>query len=161
VTLRNRKSNLLIEKIDLLKLVIHKVKAEHPFQIRAYVILPEHLHMIWQLPEGDSNYSLRWEKIKTLFSKALYKTGIPLIKTKHDEYGLWQRRFWEHTIRDEMDFENHINYIHYNPIKHGLVSSLHHWPHSSFNHYVHLGQLPENWGVKMLEPVGNVGFGEG
>ncbi|MDI9819734.1 MULTISPECIES: transposase [unclassified Legionella] len=132
VTLRNRKSGLLVEKINLLKEAVQTVKAQHPFQIKAYVILPEHLHMIWQLPQGDSNYSQRWKKIKALFSKSLNKTDLPLVKTRHNEYSLWQRRFWEHTIRDEADFDNHVNYIHFNPVKHGLVESLHHWPHSSF-----------------------------
>jgi putative transposase len=151
VTLRNRKSSLLVEQVHLLKDAFQKVKMLHPFRIMAYVILPDHLHMIWQLPPEDSNYSQRWKKIKTLFSKSLNKSHPSLMKTKHNEYCLWQRRFWEHTIRDETDFENHINYIHYNPIKHGLVRSLHLWPHSSFHHYVHIGRLPKNWASEILD----------
>ena len=132
VTLENRKSRLLIDQINLLKDAVQKVKNQDPFLIKAYVILPEHLHMIWELPKEDSNYSLRWKKIKTLFSKSIYKSGFELSKTRHNEYRLWQRRYWEHTIKDMQDFENHVNYIHYNPIKHGLVNDLHDWPFSSF-----------------------------
>ncbi|MFC3908901.1 transposase [Legionella dresdenensis] len=159
-TLHNRKSTLLVDKIELLKEAIHMVKTEYPFQIRAYVVLPEHMHMIWQLPPRDSNYSLRWQKIKTRFSKAVCKTEMPVFKSQHNECILWQRRFWEHTIRDEKDFENHVHYIHYNPIKHGLVSSLHQWPHSSFHHYVRFGQLPYNWSGNGVENVNAFGFGE-
>ncbi|WP_231950122.1 REP-associated tyrosine transposase [Legionella lansingensis] len=145
VTLRNRKSPLLIEKIDLLRNAIHSVKNEHPFAIKAYVILPDHLHTIWQLPTNDQDYSLRWKKIKTLFSKRVRKSGYILSKSKHNEYDLWQRRFWEHTIRDQQDFENHVNYIHYNPIKHHFVNQLEDWPFSSFHHYVKSNILPANW----------------
>ncbi|MFI4918560.1 MAG: REP-associated tyrosine transposase, partial [Legionellales bacterium] len=119
----------------------------HPFLIKAYVILPEHLHIIWELPQEDSNYSLRWKKIKAHFSKAVCRTGVSVSKTKHNEYQLWQRRFWEHTIKDEKDYENHVNYIHFNPIKHRLVKNLHEWPHSSFHHYVITGKLQENWAL--------------
>ncbi|STX28479.1 Transposase and inactivated derivatives [Legionella beliardensis] len=160
VTLQDRKSNLLVENIHLLREAIGKVRTEQFFQIKAYVILPEHLHMIWQLPIGDSDYSQRWKKIKTLFAKSLHKSGLPLIKTKHNEFCLWQRRFWEHTIKDEADFINHVNYIHYNPIKHGLVKSLHHWPYSSFHHYVKKGIISKNWGDLIFEPSTNLGFGE-
>ncbi|KTD25164.1 MULTISPECIES: REP-associated tyrosine transposase [Legionella] len=121
VTLQNRKSELLIERVNLLKEAVQKVKAQHPFWIKAYVILPEHLHMIWELPKNDWNYSQRWKKIKAQFSRSVHKSGIALTKTRHNEYPLWQRRFWEHAIKDMKDFENHVNYIHYNPIKHGLV----------------------------------------
>lgn len=158
VTLRNRKSSVLVDQIHLLKEAVQRVKTQHPFLIKAYVILPEHLHMIWQLPHGDSNYSQRWKKIKALFSKSIHKSAFPLSKTRHNEYCLWQRRFWEHTIKDETDFEHHVNYIHYNPIKHGLVESLHHWPHSSFHHYLRIGRLPKNWADSMFETMR--GFGE-
>ena len=157
VTLRNRKSTILVDHINLLKDAFQTIKTQHPFQTKAYVILPDHLHMIWQLPQGDSNYSQRWKKIKTLFSKSVHKSGLPLMKTKHNEFYLWQRRFWEHAIRDEKDFENHFNYIHYNPIKHGLVESLHQWPHSSFHHYLHVGKLSENWSNLVLDHVSQFG----
>lgn len=160
VTLKNRTSRLLVDKIDLLKEAIQKVKQEHPFQIKAYVILPEHLHMIWELPQGDSNYSLRWKKIKALFAKSVHKSGVELSKTKHNEYHLWQRRFWEHTIKELLDFEQHVNYIHYNPIKHGLVDDLHNWPDSSFHYYVMSGCLSEHGRRSRLKSIDNLFFGE-
>lgn len=145
VTIRNRNSTLLVNKINLLQKAVQKVKLQLPFQIKAYVILPEHLHMIWQLPVDDSNYSLRWQKIKALFSKSVNRSTIKLSRTKHNELLLWQRRFWEHTIQDNLDFENHFNYIHYNPMKHGLVQSLSDWPYSSFHYYVQSGLLSKHW----------------
>ena len=160
VTLRNRKSCLLVEKINLLKEAVQRVKDQHAFQIKAYVILPEHLHMIWELPQEDSNYSERWKKIKVQFSKSVHKSGVELPKTKHNEYCFWQRRFWEHTIQNMSDFENHVNYIHYNPIKHGLVNDLREWPYSSFHHYVQRGWLCENWTVSGVGSVDNRCFGE-
>ncbi|MCC5015601.1 transposase [Legionella sp. 31fI33] len=160
VTLRNRKSCLLVDHINLLKDAVQTVKAQHPFLTKAYVVLPDHLHVIWQLPPGDSDYSQRWKKIKALFSKSIHKSALPLMRTRHNEYCLWQRRFWEHAINDETDFENHVNYIHYNPIKHGLVESLHHWPYSSFHHYVRSGRLSKNWANSIPEPIEKFGFGE-
>ncbi|CAM2949420.1 REP-associated tyrosine transposase [Legionella worsleiensis] len=157
LTLRNRKSSVLIDQIHLLKEAVQITKAQHLFLIKAYVILPDHLHMIWQLPEGDANYSGRWKKIKALFSKSINKSAFPLSKTRHNEYCLWQRRFWEHTIKDAKDFENHVNYIHYNPIKHGLVECLHHWPHSSFHHYFKTGKISRNWANSVLDPMGRFG----
>jgi putative transposase len=160
VTLQNRKSALLVEQVHLLKEAFRRVKSQYPFYIKAYVILPEHLHMIWELPPDDWNYSQRWQQIKAHFSKLVYKSGIELSKTKHNEYRLWQRRFWEHTIKDVRDFESHINYIHYNPIKHGLVNDLHDWPYSSFHHYVQRGLLSKNWADGVLSVIDSVCFGE-
>ncbi|HAU1150665.1 TPA: transposase [Legionella pneumophila] len=145
VTLYNRNSTLLVDNIHLLKSSFRTVKNKHPFPMKAYVILPDHLHMIWQLPIGDADYSLRWKLIKALFSKSINKTGFQLSKTKYNEYRLWQRRFWEHTITSSDDYENHVNYIHFNPIKHGLVQNLSDWPHSSFHHYMQQGVFSENW----------------
>jgi putative transposase len=160
ITLQDRKSRLLVDRVHLLKEAVQRVKDQHPFQIKAYVILPEHLHIIWELPMGDSNYSQRWKKIKALFSKSIHKSGLELPKTKHNEYCLWQRRFWEHTIKDMLDFENHVNYIHYNPIKHGLVDDVHDWPHSSFHHFVQRGLICENWASSGLRGVEGFCFGE-
>ena len=160
VTLKNRRSNLLIERIGLLKDAFNKVKEMHPFIMKAYVIMPEHLHMIWELPIGDANYSLRWKKIKALFTKSIIKAGLELSRTKHNECRLWQRRFWEHMIKDESDLENHVNYIHYNPIKHGLVEELRDWPHSLFHYYVQSGRICEGWGSSRPSIVDGVCFGE-
>ncbi|MFA5960273.1 MAG: transposase [Tatlockia sp.] len=160
LTLQNRNASLLVDYIHLLTEAVQTVKKEHPFHIKAYVILPEHLHMVWALPQNDSHYSLRWKKIKTLFSKSLARSGVPLSKTRHNEYTLWQRRFWEHTIKDEQDFENHVHYIHYNPIKHGLVKDLNDWPYSSFHHYVKSGRIDKNWGKVRVDCTNSFGFGE-
>jgi len=144
LTLRNRSSRLLTDNIDSLRQAFNTVKIQHPFIMKAFVVLPEHLHVIWQLPDDDMDYPVRWKKIKTLFSKQ--------VQTNHNESGIWQKRFWEHTIRDERDYENHVNYIHYNPIKHGYVHELKDWPYSSFHHYVQIGHLPANWGYTE-EPI--------
>ena len=134
VVLEDRTSNLLIERIDLLRACIKQVKARHPFNINAIVILPDHIHTIWTLPENDHDYAKRWMLIKSTFSRALEKTEhINSVRIKKRERGIWQRRFWEHVIRDEQDFLNHIEYIHQNPVKHGYVQNAIDWPHSSIH----------------------------
>lgn len=160
VTLKDRKSDLLIKRIDFLQAAIQKVKKQHAFQIKAYVVLPDHLHMIWELPQGDTNYSIRWKKIKAMFSMWVGKSGIRINKSIHNESQLWQRRFWEHTIRDEYDYENHVNYIHYNPIKHGLVSDLEDWPHSSFHYFLKNGRVDKNWGKAWMHQNSDSEYGE-
>ena len=135
VTLQDRSSNLLIEHIAELRSAFQQVKARMPFQINAIVVLPDHIHAIFTLPTGDDNYSSRWRLIKSIFTQKLVKKGVPLAANGRGEYNLWQRRFWEHTIRNETDFNNHINYIHYNPVKHNLVVHPADWPHSSYHRY--------------------------
>ncbi len=98
------------------------------------------------LPDGDSNYSLRWRQIKTYFLKALVKEGECITKNQRNEYNLWQKRFWEHRIRDEQDLITHVDYIHYNPVKHGWVNQVQDWPYSSFHRYVDKGLLQKDWG---------------
>jgi putative transposase len=146
VTLRDRQSTLLIEQVDLLRKAFAFTRYKKPFTIDSIVILPEHIHTIWSLPKNDQDYSTRWQSIKSYFSRNLKKTNIILQPNKRGEYDLWQRRFWEHTIRDEADYEHHVNYIHYNPVKHGLVKQVKDWPYSSFHKYVSKGILPINWG---------------
>jgi putative transposase len=131
VTLRNRSSDALVQHVDLLRDAFRSVRTERPFTIDAIVILPEHLHTIWTLPEGDADYSGRWRAIKSRFTHALRATGVSLISDNRGEYRLWQRRFWEHTIRDERDYAHQVAYCHWNPIKHDLVQRLADWPHSS------------------------------
>ena len=160
VNLKNRKSNLLVEQVALLKYAMKTVKQKHPFKILAFVIMPEHLHMIWELPENDSDYSLRWKKIKASFSKSVSRSGVLLHKNRYNEYDLWQRRFWEHTLIDESDLENHINYIHFNPIKHGLVSDLNDWPNSSFHSYVQNRVIPKSWGSSEPRNIDGISYGE-
>ena len=159
VNLADRKSSLLTDNVGVLRDVIRKVKQEHPFKIEAMVVLPEHLHAVWRLPEGDSDYSKRWMLVKSGFSRALPKTEhIRMTRIKKRERGIWQRRYWEHMIRDELDWERHVNYIHYNPVKHGWVEHVIDWPYSSFHRYVRMGWLPPDWGGGYK--VVDVGWGE-
>ena len=124
---------------------MHHVHNIYPFKTQALVVLPDHLHTIWKLPEHDSNYSLRWRLIKTQFAKNIIQSGRAIIKNHRNEYLLWQRRFWEHTIQNEIDYEQHVNYIHFNPIKHNYVKKALDWPFSTFHAYVAKGLLSRDW----------------
>jgi putative transposase len=139
------------ENIELLRRVVAKTKKEKPFDLLAAVILPDHIHFIWQLPNDNINYSQRVSRLKTLFTRQLRgknycPENISLSRYKHRESDVWQRRFWEHTIKDENDFQKHLDYIHYNPVKHELVSCPHLWQYSSFNNWVKQGKYPQDWG---------------
>jgi putative transposase len=158
VVLENRRSSLLIDKIASLRLAFRMTRAERPFAIDAIVILPDHLHTILTLPEDDSDFSGRWRRIKSVFTREVATGGTPIMRNGRGEYMLWQRRFWEHTIRDDRDFERHVDYIHYNPVKHGLVTRVRDWPHSSFHRYVRRGLAPDDW-AGSAEPAG-ASFGE-
>ncbi|MFN7087542.1 MAG: REP-associated tyrosine transposase, partial [Burkholderiales bacterium] len=118
---------------------------------------PDHLHAIFKLPPGDADFSGRWRRIKSLFTHTLVARGVPLARNRKGEYGLWQRRFWEHTIRDDADLERHVDYIHFNPVKHGLVARAKDWPHSSFMHYVRRETLPIDWGGSAGLDAGDFG----
>jgi putative transposase len=127
------------------------VQNRHPFTTDAICLLPDHIHCIWTLPEGDANYSMRWKEIKRLFTKGYLDRIGPGEKRNpsrqaRDEAALWQRRFWEHTIRDTADFNLHMDYIHYNPVKHGLVQNVCEWPWSSFHRLVERGYYSQGWG---------------
>ena len=131
---------------------------ERPFTIEAVVILPEHLHAIWTLPSGDSDFPGRWKRIKAYFTHRLVAAGLPIKRHRSGEYALWQRRFWEHTIRNETDFERHVDYVHFNPVKHRLVRRAREWPYSSFHLDVGRGLLPADWAGDVGEPM--MDFGE-
>lgn len=131
-----------------LQLAFDKVKEKFPFTMEAFVILPGHLHCIWNLPPGDSDFSTRWRLIKDYFS-----AGIKGPVNERGEKEVWQRRFWEHLLRDEEDWRRHMDYIHYNPVKHGYVKNPKDWLHSSFRRAVEEGLYPEGWGS--VEP-GNI-----
>jgi putative transposase len=148
VALAERRGNrLLLDKIDNLRAAIRSVQVDHPFRIDAVVILPEHLHCIWTLPPKDSDFATRWALIKGQFSRSIEKgERVSQSRAKRGERGLWQRRFWEHLIRDENDFNTHIDYIHWNPLKHGWVQRVADWPHSSFHTYVKRGVYTADWG---------------
>lgn len=144
--LADRTSSLLVAQIALLRSAFEYVRERHPFSIDAIVILPEHIHAIWTLPEGDSDFSLRWRLIKTTFSRSLpHDEHRSASRVARGERGIWQRRYWEHLIRDDLDFSRHVDYIHINPVKHGWAKQVCDWPHSSFHRYVRLGILPLDW----------------
>jgi len=122
----------------------------HPFRIDAIVILPDHIHTIWTLPENDSDFSTRWKLVKAAFSKQhqnILTGNLTDSLVRKGESGVWQRRFWEHLIRDQDDFNRHCDYIHYNPVKHGLAKSPSEWKYSSFEKFVKLGIYEPGWGT--------------
>ena len=122
---------------------------EAPFHRRAMVVLPDHLHTIWTLPDGDSDYSMRWNQVKGLFSRNYtnpVSKSLPVSRMKRRERDVWQRRFWEHTLMDQEDFNRHCDYIHYNPVRHGLAKSPAEWEKSSFGKYVEKGLYKQDWG---------------
>ena len=140
---------MLTQHIDLLRSAMRDVKKVKPYTIIAIVILPEHLHTIWKLPDGEADYSTRWKKIKHYFTHALRKKGVAIYKNYRGECSIWQRHYWEHTIHDDDDLSKHVNYIHYNPVKHKLVTQVSDWPFSSFHAHVKCGKLKEDWGGVM------------
>ncbi|MBC7623920.1 MAG: transposase [Aeromicrobium sp.] len=159
VTLANRKGGLLVAEIDRLRHAYRTVMARHPFQTIAICVLPDHLHAIWTLPIGDADFGKRWGSIKRLFSAGLPgATSRSESKIAKREKGIWQRRFWEHQIRDDLDLQRHVDYIHYNPVKHGYVTRAGGWPHSSFHRYVREGLLSADWGY--AKQSHEIGYGE-
>jgi putative transposase len=159
VTLRDRRSRVLVDHVDLLREAFRDVRRERPFILDAIVVLPEHLHTVMTLPKGDADYSGRWRAIKSAFSRSLAKAGVRLRQGHRGEYRLWQRRFWEHTIRDEDDLQTHVDYIHYNPVKHALVERAAAWPYSSIHRFIRRGWIPADWGVAP-DCFGGAEFGE-
>lgn len=161
VTDKRRKILCEPENIEFLRAAFRFVVERHPFVIDAAVILPDHLHAIWSLPDNDRDFSKRWRLIKSHFTRhcdTRYKEAPSSSRRNKKEQAIWQRRFWEHMIRDEKDYSTHVEYIHYNPVKHGLVKSPGDWPHSSFHRYVAKGLFPTNWGAgKEMAFDGGVG----
>jgi len=158
VTLRDRSSDLLVAHIDSLRYAFQTTRHERPFSVDAIVILPDHLHAIWTLPAGDADYAGRWRALKSRFTHLLRYQGVPLQADARGEYRLWQRRYWEHTIRDDKDRQRHVDYIHYNPVKYGLVKRVSDWPFSSFHQFVKRGWLPLDWaGGSIIDARGDFG----
>lgn len=147
VNLLQRNGNdLLVRHIEHLREAVREVRALHPFIIHAWVVLPDHLHCVIELPEDDADFALRWRLIKMNFSKSLPRSErISEVRQRRGERGIWQRRYWEHLIRDERDFQVHVDYVHINPYKHGLVARVADWPHSTFHRYVAAGVYPADW----------------
>jgi putative transposase len=130
---------------------IEAVRQQWPFEIVAIVLLPEHLHTVWTLPRGDDRYSTRWRLIKEKFTQRYLRAGGREIapsssRKKQGERGIWQRRFWEHLVPDEDDLQRCVDYVHWNPRKHGLVARVRDWPWSSFHRFVELGEYDIDWG---------------
>jgi putative transposase len=146
VNLLERRQTLLVDHIATLREAVAKTRQGRPCIIDAIVVLPDHLHAVWTLPPGDSDFSTRWRLIKNHFARALPKRERPSpTRVARNERGIWQRGFWEHLIRDEADYARHIEYCYINPLKHRLVTRVRDWPHSSFHRDVRAGIFPLDW----------------
>ena len=152
-TLNDRGSNLLVEHFDLFKSSYLWVKQNRPFETVAIVVLPDHVHLIWNLPLGDADYSTRVRLIKRLFTREIMKLGVFLQKRANGERSCWQRRFWEHQIRDDRDLQAHVDYIHFNPVKHGYVARAIDWPYSSVHGSIRDGVITDDWGGGLASRV--------
>ena len=157
VALADRSSSLLVSEIDRLRRAYKAVQDRYPFETITICILPDHIHAVWSLPEGDANFPKRWNLIKSGFSRGVDARPRSPSKIAKREKGVWQRRYWEHAIRDDADLERHIDYIHFNPVKHGHVSRVVDWPHSSFHRDVEQSLLPADWGGDMKDISGSFG----
>ena len=153
VTLRDRWSRPLVQHIDLLREAFRVVREQRSFDVDAIVILPDHLHAVWTLPEGDADYPGRWRAIKSRFSRPLLEQGVKLQRTARGDYALWQRCYWEHTIRGDDDRQRHVDYSHNNPVKHRLVRQVMDWPFSSFHRFVREGLLSPDWAGRAMANV--------
>lgn len=144
--LERHDNDIFTRHIDLLRHAVRLVKTRYPFIIHAWVVLPEHMHCVIELPVGDDNFSTRVRLIKLIFSKSLPKIERRSeVRERRAERGIWQRRFYEHCIQSDLDFERCVNYVHFNPVKHGWVSSVKDWTFSTFHRDVALGVLPLDW----------------
>ena len=147
VNLEDRRDTLLVDRIDDLRAAVRHAMANRAFEIVAMVVLPDHLHMLMALPAGEADDASRWSAIKSMFSRRVPKTrDIRHSLARKRERGIWQRRFYEHCMRDQEDLWSHINYIHYNPVKHGYVKRPMDWSFSSIHRFVRNGWLPAAWG---------------
>lgn len=154
VTERRRPILATADAVGVLREAMRAVRAKRPFTIDAMVVLPDHLHCIWTLPSGDADFATRWRLIKTWFTKHVdpaLRGAVDAARSRRCEQAVWQHRYWEHQLRNEVDFTRHVEYIHYNPVKHGLVASPLEWPYSSFRRFVDAGIYAADWGRDMLE----------
>ena len=163
VVTHERRPVLTTEAVrNALRAAIHRARTTLRFEIEAWALLPDHLHCIWTLPPGDGNFAARWAIIKRHVSRecgAMVDAPPGLSRGRRNERTFWQRRFWEHQIRDDEDLTRHLDYIHWNPVKHGLVESVKEWPYSSFHRLVEKGYYPANWGGVVVDEAGG-DFGE-
>ena len=158
LALADRTSDLLVRHVDRLRRAYRMTQERLPFETVAICVLPDHLHAVWELPEGDADFATRWSRFKSAFSRGLPPaTARSTSKIAKREKGIWQRRYWEHVIRDDADLGTACDYIHYNPVKHGLVTRVADWPHSSFHRYVEQGLLSADWAGEASELRGDFG----
>ncbi len=159
VNLQERSRRLLTEHIALLRESVAIVKVRHPFEIIAWVVLPDHMHAIWTLQDGDTDYATRWMLIKARFSRHVPAgEWINRSRRSKGERGIWQRRYWAHLITDDDDLHRHIDYVHFNPVKHGHAQRAVDWPYSSIHRYIRDGVLSGDWAA---EPGDGIEAGEG
>lgn len=145
VNLLDRRKSLLVDHVDILREAVAVTRQSRPFEIDAFVVLPDHLHVVWSLPPGDSDFSTWWRLIKNRFARALPKLEeLDATRVARNERGVWQRRFWD-LIRDETDYARHVEYCYINPLKHRLVTQVRDWPYSSFHRDVRAGIFPSDW----------------
>ena len=146
VALADRGSDLLVREVDALRAAYLFVQRRYPFACNAFVVLPDHLHAVWTLPTGDSNFPKRWQVLKAQFTRSVrIRRPCSMSKMRKREARIWQRRYWEHMIRDEADFAAHVEYCWMNPVKHGLAAQPSAWPYSSFQRDWRRGFVPEGW----------------
>ncbi len=158
LNLLNRQSDLLIHHIDLFRIAYRKTQQAMPFTLDAMVVLPEHLHILMTLPEGDHDYPKRISCLKGLFSRQIPRSECVNESRAHKrERAIWQRRYWEHRIRDEIDFQRHVDYIHYNPVKHGHVKHVEEWQYSTFHQYTREGIYAIDWASDICEDFYGIG----
>ena len=147
INLLERRSDLLTRHIESLREAVRRTRAERHFHIDGWVVLPDHLHCVLTLPPGDDDFSNRIKAIKIRFVRAVEPTERrSSVRVARGERGIWQRRFWEHAVRDDVDYARHLDYVHYNPVKHGHVSAVAQWPYSTFHRWVKAGVYPNDWG---------------
>jgi putative transposase len=154
-----------LEVRQALRESIYKVRQTLPFRIDAWVLLPDHFHTIWTLPDDDARYAARWAVIKSGVTKKcrnLFGLGenTNISRSYRHEGDIWQRRFWELVIRDDQDFHRHLDYLHWNPVKHGYVKTPMDWPYSTFHRFVAQGLYPSNWGGGGMDNYSPEDFGE-
>ncbi|MBI3773509.1 MAG: transposase [Gammaproteobacteria bacterium] len=141
------------EAVNILRMAFRVVRSTHPFEVDAIVILPDHLHCIWTLPPGDADFATRWRLIKTWFTKHCDPASRMMpnrARVTKGQQAIWQHRYWEHALKNDADFSRHVEYIHFNPVKHGYVLSAIEWPHSSFRRYVKDGVYLADWGQETM-----------
>jgi putative transposase len=153
----DRRQTLLIDHVEALRAAFAATREKYPFEISAIVILPDHLHAVWTLPPDDADFATRWRLIKARFAKALANLEPrSAVRQARNERGIWQRRYWEHLIRNDVDYARHVEYCYINPVKHGLVRRVHDWPHLSFHRDVRRSLFPLDW-AGVIESTGTFG----